>query len=519
MSSPGVHLMEMLALQHLWQGAMVAGMAWLVVSLQPRLSAQARSRIWLCALVLATILPLAVLLPGKAGTLPAQAPAVSTPHQVAQVVTGVGSTSAASHRHALPPGNTWQDDLRVLLLGAWLLGLGLALWRVLMRWNAARGLLRKSSCAHGIDARLPRALPYRTRVRVCDDIISPMVIGLLRPCVLLPRDLFNNATPDTLAHVLNHELAHVQRGDLWAAWLQELSMAIYWWSPLLRLIRVRLDMDREMACDERASIQSGSPLDYANALLTSTRSALSHPRSRHTLAIGIFESRAALTRRMEALLNMNIAKSLHGRKAMIVATSSMIFLSTSLTLLATPRLGPAASPADHATASVSHDGDGELLVTAVENKRLDIIRSLVAGGVDINARARGDGTALIVAAKHGDLDIMRELIKLGADVNKPSRGDGNPLIAAAAYDHPEAAKLLVDSGANVNAIVVGDETPLINAARAGDLALVRYLVEHGADVNLGMVADRGEWRSPLSQAANAGIRNYLQSKGATPHQH
>ncbi len=490
MNGDEMHLLAMLALQHLWQGAMLLAMVWLVVTLQPRLSAQVRSRVWLCALVLATFLPLAVLLPGNANTLSTDTLSVATQHHVAQAVSGEWTASDITTTHGSSFGNMWQADIRTLLIGIWLLGLSWGLWRLLTRWNGARRLHRESSLPHNIDCRVSRALPHGVSVRVSDDITSPMVIGLIRPCVLLPRDLFNDASPDTLAHVLNHELAHVQRGDLWVAWMQALSSAVYWWSPLLRLISTRLDINREMACDERASIQSGSAIGYANALLASTRSALSHShsQSRRTFAIGIFESRAALTHRMDALLNMNIGKSIHGKKAMIIATSSMIFLSMSFTLLATPRLGPAPS------------------------------RTLVGGGVDVNARMAGEGTALIVAAKQGNVDIVRELIKLGANVNKPSAGDGNPLIAAAAYDHLEVAKLLVAAGANVNAVVVGDETPLINAARSGKLAMVRYLVEHGADVNLGMVADRGEWRSPLSQAANMDIKSYLQSKGATPRQ-
>lgn len=40
MSSSGMHLLAMLALQHLWQGAMLLGMVWLVVTVQPRLGAQ-----------------------------------------------------------------------------------------------------------------------------------------------------------------------------------------------------------------------------------------------------------------------------------------------------------------------------------------------------------------------------------------------------------------------------------------------------------------------------------------------
>jgi hypothetical protein len=47
MSRDGMHLLGMLALQHLWQGAMLLAMAWLAVALQPRLCAQVRTRVWL----------------------------------------------------------------------------------------------------------------------------------------------------------------------------------------------------------------------------------------------------------------------------------------------------------------------------------------------------------------------------------------------------------------------------------------------------------------------------------------
>lgn len=517
MSGYGMHVLAMLALQHLWQVAMLLGMVWLVLRWQPRFSARMRSRIWLCALVLAAVLPLAVLLPRDASTVSAGAVMASAQAPAAPVVSGLRAAAHVTSMPASAVSTDWRADVGVVLLGIWLLGFGWGLWRLLAGWRGARGLYRESVRPHDLVSKLPRVRLHGANVRVSDQISSPMVIGVSRPCVLLPRELFDHASPDTLTHVLNHELAHVQRGDLWVAWMQALSLAVYWWSPLLRLISARLDIDREMACDERASIQSGNAIDYANALLASTRSALLHPSSRRTLAVGIFESRAALTRRMEALLNMNIGQSIDGKKAMLIASSGMLFLSMSLTLLATPRLGPAL-PTEHVSADASHAGDAALLIDAVVAKQRETIRALVARGVDVNASQVGDGTALIVAAKRGDLDIVGDLIKLGADVNMPSPGDGNPLIAASAHDHVEVAKLLVEAGAQVNAIVAGDETPLINAARAGDLALVHYLVDQGADVNLGVVADWGKWRSPLNQAANAQVKDYLRSKGATPHQ-
>lgn len=154
------------------------------------------------------------------------------------------------------------------------------------------------------------------------------------------------------------------------------------------------------------------------------------------------------------------------------------------------------------------------LIAAVETQRIEEVRRQVKAGADINARVRGDGTALIRAAAGGNLATVNELIRLGADVNKSSRGDGNPLIAAAKAGHLDIVKRLVAAGADIDPVVPGDETALINAARSGHLDVVTYLVEHGADVNQGVFADYGRWRSPLNQATDAGVRKYLQGKGA-----
>ena len=155
-----------------------------------------------------------------------------------------------------------------------------------------------------------------------------------------------------------------------------------------------------------------------------------------------------------------------------------------------------------------------MLIAAVDGERIEEIRRQVKAGVDINARVPGDGTALIRAAAGGDLATVDELIRLGADVNQSSRGDANPLIAAAKAGHLGIIKRLVAKGADIDAVVPGDETALINAARGGHLAVVTWLVEHGADVNHGVFADYGRWRSPLNQATDAGVRKYLQGKGA-----
>jgi ankyrin repeat protein len=158
--------------------------------------------------------------------------------------------------------------------------------------------------------------------------------------------------------------------------------------------------------------------------------------------------------------------------------------------------------------------DASRLIRAVETDHIDTVRLLVSQGIDINARVDGDGTALIAAARRGDLMMVDTLIWMGADVNEPSVGDGNPLIAAAKNGHLAVAARLIAAGALIDAIVPDDETALINAVRCSCLAVVKYLVAHGADVNLGVMADGLRWRTPLNQARDMTIRNFLIGSGA-----
>lgn len=156
------------------------------------------------------------------------------------------------------------------------------------------------------------------------------------------------------------------------------------------------------------------------------------------------------------------------------------------------------------------------LMAAVDAGDVAAVRQLVEKGANVDTRIRGDGTALIRAAARGQLPMAEALLQLGADVEKSSRGDGNPLIAAAMAGHDDVVERLLAAGANVDAVVAGDETPLINAARQGHLEIVKRLVAHGADVNLGVTADMGQWRSPLNQAQNGPVRDYLLTQGARP---
>jgi beta-lactamase regulating signal transducer with metallopeptidase domain len=92
--------------------------------------------------------------------------------------------------------------------------------------------------------RLPRLLE-------APDHFGPALVGLLRPCVVLPacvlRGVFDR---QELRLILTHELAHMKRRDVAVNWVLAVLGALHWFNPVLWLTFRRMRADREMACDE-----------------------------------------------------------------------------------------------------------------------------------------------------------------------------------------------------------------------------------------------------------------------------
>lgn len=103
-----------------------------------------------------------------------------------------------------------------------------------------------------------------------------------------------------------------------------------------------------------------------------------------------------------------------------------------------------------------------------------------------------DGLLLNSAAQGGRLDLVRTLVERGADVNAPPTNGQTPLMAAVL--HPKVVRYLLDKGANPNAENFEGETALVQAViwtmnesdpqRAEDrLNSVRTLLARSANVN------------------------------------
>lgn len=194
--------------------------------------------------------------------------------------------------------------------------------------------------------------------------------------------------------------------------------------------------------------------------------------------------------------------------------------------------------------------DAQSMVNSIENRRPDLLLFLIEAGIDINQRLveNEDRTVLTEAARAGDINIVKTLVEHGADVNAVSRKNHFALMNAAcqgwqeiydylapltspqlryraekelpaglAYRKRKDDKLLgefitaaatgdidtvraaIEKKVNVNAFDVDGSTALFIAANWGYVSIVRALIEAGANVNLGAEDNR---ETPLMIAAS-----------------
>jgi beta-lactamase regulating signal transducer with metallopeptidase domain len=120
---------------------------------------------------------------------------------------------------------------------------------------------------------------------------TPMVAGVLRPCIVLPAPWI--AAPVVTQHVLLHELAHVSRRDNLRQLASEVVHAVYCWHPLVWWLANQSRMQREYAADE-AVLGAGVPAAaYARTLLGQARSARVLPQGTLHFSGGTLHDRVA----------------------------------------------------------------------------------------------------------------------------------------------------------------------------------------------------------------------------------
>ena len=94
----------------------------------------------------------------------------------------------------------------------------------------------------------------------------PLVVGWLRPIVMLPASALTGLSPAQLESIIAHELAHVRRHDYLVNALQSVAEVLLYYHPACWWISRRIRVEREHCCDDIAVALCGDGVTYASAL-------------------------------------------------------------------------------------------------------------------------------------------------------------------------------------------------------------------------------------------------------------
>lgn len=264
-SIPLLQAMGWALLHSLWQGALLALLAATALRLTRQRSPELRYALAAGALGMLVLAFVGTLLWLWIGGDPQPAAGALL---IAPVGEGQGPASWAFQLRALlGPGIPW-------LFLAWILGFTLRLVHLGqgMAWlygpclhdvqpPPAEWLAR----FEGLRRRCQVAFPVR--LGLSSRVDSLVVLGWLKPVVLVPASALLALPPEALEALLIHELAHVRRRDFLANLVQSLAEALLFYHPAVWWLSRRIRQEREHCCDDAAVQACGDPILYASALL------------------------------------------------------------------------------------------------------------------------------------------------------------------------------------------------------------------------------------------------------------
>jgi hypothetical protein len=158
--------------------------------------------------------------------------------------------------------------------GAYLIGLIGMVARLVLGFAASARMRRqgetvKTTAWTGGLSRMGAAIGVRVQpaLQWSRDVAAPVIIGFVKPVILLPVSLASRLTPAQVEAVLAHELAHLKRRDTWSLAVQRVSETVLFFHPAVWWMSRRMEAAREEACDDLVLAAGCDPADYAEALV------------------------------------------------------------------------------------------------------------------------------------------------------------------------------------------------------------------------------------------------------------
>jgi len=344
--NPILHTLGWTLLHFLWEGLVLGLLAWGALALMQRRSPEARYGTALAFFGLMALAPAATFL-------------LLMPHAPQAAATVVaGGPGGSAPLHWLPRLKQWLDPGLPTVLLVWIAGVALLSFRFagslfyLQRLTAV-GIEPAPAEWHLVVARLSREMGLRRAVRLLRSlrVEAPMVVGWIRPVILVPAAAFTGLSPAQIEAVLAHEMAHIRRCDFLVNLVQSIVETLLFFHPAVWWLSSRLRAERELCCDDTAVAFCGDRAVYARALAT-----LEGLRQPAPAELRLGADGGSLMTRIRRLLQPQLAPNPRFRSAALALAAAGILAGAAIQQ-PTPKPEPGQEKKESRTVTLTRQGD------------------------------------------------------------------------------------------------------------------------------------------------------------------
>ena len=256
-----------------------------------------------------------------------------------------------------------------------------------------------------------------TALLTSNELSSPISWGLMRPVILLNTDATN--AKDEAEAIIAHELAHVAGLDWAKLVLSRITVALFWFNPLVWLLAREAHQLREEAADDAVLAANIEDTEYANLLVGIARHEC---RGMLLGAHGVAPGKGSLTRRVKRVLDAALDRAPGGWKW----SSAAAFFAAGMTVpvAALQFVAPSTASAAGRDRLVADVGEPAPLAKPANPARTAAIASYMASRTgETVALAQNDEN--VVIGKSGSLDaqinatVAQALAQAGVATGQP----------------------------------------------------------------------------------------------------
>ncbi|GAB4026165.1 M56 family metallopeptidase [Spirosoma koreense] len=211
-------------------------------------------------------------------------------------------------------------------------------------------------------------------VRESARIAVPMVVGVLKPMLLLPISLATHLTIREIEAVLAHELAHVKRQDYAVNLLQSVVEVLYFFHPALWWLSARVREEREHCCDDLAvQVCGGDGYILAQALARVEELRLVQNGPTPVLAMAFASKRQHLLHRVRRMLGVPTQPFVSNGSLAGLTLATILLMSASVYAMQEEKPKPPASQPHPSHTSRRHRTGNGTEFTITDSKKVDHI--------------------------------------------------------------------------------------------------------------------------------------------------